>query len=124
MKWISLLIIVALIVGIFLLKKSGRISPKDAVACLMNGALVIDVRSPGEYQEDHLPSAINIPLGEIETALPQRVKDKNQILLLHCQSGLRSGVAVQKLHVMGYAKVFNLGSLARAREIIGNVGDH
>ena len=124
MRWIPLLIIAILIVVIFLLKKNGRISPADAVAQLRNGALVIDVRSRGEYAAAHLPCAINIPLDELDSAVPRQVKDTNQPLLLHCQSGLRSGMAVTKLHGMGYRNVFNLGSLERAREIIGGGGSN
>jgi rhodanese-related sulfurtransferase len=41
------------------------------------------------------------------------------MLLLHCLSGMRSGMAKQKLKSLGYANVFNLGSLARARKIVG-----
>jgi len=122
MKWIPLLIIAVLIVVIFVLKKNGRISPNEAVTRLRGGALVIDVRSRGEYATDHLPCAINIPLDELGSSLPQQVKDTNRVLLLHCQSGLRSGMAVTQLHAMGYRNVFNLGSLDRARKIIGNGG--
>ena len=66
----------------------------------------------------HLPVAINIPLDEIETALPLRVKNKNQILLLHCASGMRSGMAKQKLKRLGCTNVFNLGSFGRAERIL------
>lgn len=82
------------------------------------GALVIDVRSPGEFQAGHLPKALNIPLDEIETALPERVKNKNQPLLLHCASGMRSGIAKNKLQRLGYANAFNLGSYGRAESIL------
>ncbi|MDD5139195.1 MAG: rhodanese-like domain-containing protein [Verrucomicrobiales bacterium] len=105
-----------------MLKQAGQISPQAAVAHLKSGALVIDVRSPGEFSSGHLPVAINIPLDVIETILPDRVKDKNQVLLLHCQSGMRSGLAKSKLKNMGYPNVFNLGSLARARKIAGQTG--
>ena len=104
---------------IFILKRIDQISPKDAVAYLKNGAMVIDVRSPGEFNFAHLPNAINLPLGEIESVLPRRVKDKNQVLLLHCHSGMRSGMAKKKLNAMGYARAFNLGSYARAAQIVG-----
>ena len=117
MKWLVLLLIAGLIVVIFLLKKNGRISPVDAAMRMRAGALVIDVRSRNEYAADHLPRAINIPFDELETVLPGMVKDTNQVLLLHCQSGLRSGLAVIKLHGMGYPNVSNLGSLERARAI-------
>ena len=118
MNWTTILVIAAIITVIFMIKKSGQISAKDALAYLKNGALVIDVRSPGEFNSGHLPTAINIPLDEIETALPSRVKDKNQVLLLHCQSGMRSGMAKQKLKGMGYTNVFNLGSHGRAESIL------
>ena len=118
MNWIDLLIVAAVVAAIFLLKKAGQVSTQAALAHLKNGALVIDVRSRGEFSSGHLPKAINIPLDEIETALPPRVKDKNQVLLLHCASGLRSGVAQGKLRGLGYANVFNLGSYHRAERVL------
>lgn len=119
MKWTILLVIAALIVIIFLLKESGRISVTDALEYLKKGAVVIDVRSPEEYTAEPLPGAINIPLDVIESAVPVRLGDKQQVLLLHCQSGMRSALAVRKLQALGYVNAFNLGSLARAREILG-----
>jgi phage shock protein E len=118
MNWTTTLVIAVVVVVIFILKKAGRISAKDARAHLKNGALVIDVRSRGEFNSGHLPNAVNIPLDEIETALPRRVKDKNQVLLLHCLSGTRSGMAKNKLKSLGYASIFNLGSYNRARLIV------
>lgn len=41
------------------------------------------MRTPSEFSSDHLPSALNIPLYQIETTLPRRVKDKSLVLLLH-----------------------------------------
>jgi len=122
MNWTTILVIAVVVAIIFMLKKSGRISAGAALAHLKNGALVIDVRGPGEFNSGHLPVAINIPLDEIETALPRQVKDKNQVLLLHCASGMRSDMAKKKLNGMGYANAFNLGSLSRAREIVGKAG--
>jgi rhodanese-related sulfurtransferase len=118
MNWTTILVVAAIVAVIFMMKKSGQISAKDALEKLRNGALVIDVRSPGEFSSGHLPKAINIPLDEIETALPKRVKDKNQTLLLHCASGMRSGMAKSKLAGMGYTNAFNLGSYGRAEKIV------
>jgi len=115
--WIPILILAAVVAAMLIMKKAGQISAKDAVAHLKNGAPVIDVRSPGEFNSGHLPDALNFPLDEIETALPRRLKDKSQVLLLHCLSGMRSGMARRKLKSLGYANVFNLGSLARAQKI-------
>ena len=118
MNWTVTLIIAAVVVVIFILKRTGQISTRDAHRYLNKGALVIDVRSPGEFNSGHLPNAINLPLDEIETALPSRVTDKKQVLLLHCQSGMRSGLAKKKLNGLGYAYVFNLGSYGRAAKIV------
>ena len=118
MNWAATLFIAAVFAVYFIMKKSGQISAKDALEKLKNGALVIDVRSPGEFNAGNLAKAINIPMDEIETALLKRVKDKNQVLLLHCASGMRSGAAKQKLKGMGYANAFNLGSYGRANSIL------
>ena len=118
MNWTTTLIIAAVVAVIFMMKKSGQISAKDALEKLKNGALVIDVRSAGEFSSGHLDKAIYIPLDDIETALPKRVKDKNQVLLLHCASGMRSGMAKSKLNGMGYMNAFNLGSYGRAEKIV------
>ena len=118
MKWTTLLIIAAIIVVVFLLKRTSEISTAEALEQLKKGAVVVDVRSPGEYNAEHLPGTINLPLDVIETAVPQRVPDKSRVLLLHCQSGVRSAMALRKLRAMGYTNAFNLGSLARAREVV------
>ena len=118
MNWTTTLIIAAIVAVIFMMKKSGQISTKDALEKLKNGALVIDVRSAGEFNSGHLAKAINIPLDEIETVLPKRVKDKGQVLLLHCASGMRSGMAKSKLIGMGYTNAFNLGGYGRAESIL------
>jgi len=112
-------IVLVIVVAIYsILKRASQIAPRRAAAYLKDGALVIDVRSAAEFSSGHLPNAINLPLEEIETALPRRVKDKNQVLLLHCQSGMRSGMAKTKLAGLGYANAFNLGSYARAMRIV------
>ena len=118
MNWTTILIIAGIVVIVFMIKKTGQISANDALEKLKSGALVIDVRSVGEFNSGHLPVAINIPLDEIETAVPKRVKDKNQVLLLHCASGMRSGMAKSKLNGMGYTNAFNLGSYGRAESIL------
>jgi phage shock protein E len=122
MNWTPLLIIAAVVAVVLMLKKSGQISAQAALAHLKNGALVIDVRSRGEFGSGHLSRAINIPLDEIESAIPKRVKDKDQALLLHCASGMRSGVARGKLKSMGYTNAFNLGSHGRAEKIVRAAG--
>src|ERR1039458_3205566 len=119
MNWTPSVIALLVVVTIYSIwKRATQISTKRAVAYLKDGALVIDVRSSAEFSSGHLSNAINLPLEEIETALPRRVKDKDQVLLLHCQSGMRSGIAKSRLTGLGYANAFNLGSYARAARIV------
>lgn len=118
MTWITILIVVVAIALFLTISKAGQISAKDAAAYLKNGALVIDVRTPGEFNSGHLTNAINDPLDQITTAVPERVKEKSQVLLLHCASGMRSGMAQKKLQSLGYTNAFNLGSYGRAKSIL------
>ena len=118
MNWIEILILAAMLVAIILLRHSGLTSPSEAAAHLKKGAMVIDVRSEAEFNSGHLPSAINLPLGEIEWSLPTRVPDKSQVLLLHCQAGGRSSQARKNLIALGYLNSFNLGSYDRAAQIV------
>ncbi len=119
---IIIILVVVIVIALLLLKRAGQTPDAEAQEQLKQGALVIDVRSPDEFASDHLRTAINIPLDEIETALPIQVKDKNQVLLLHCQSGVRSAIAAHKIQGMGYTHASNLGSLSRAKKIVSDAG--
>jgi rhodanese-related sulfurtransferase len=119
MNWTDVLIALAILVAFLVYRRVGQISVKDARNYIRNGALIIDVRTAGEFVAGHLPVAVNLPVSEIDTSLARRVKDKNQVLLLHCQSGARSGVARKKLIALGCPNVFNMGSYSRAVRIVG-----
>jgi phage shock protein E len=119
MDWTIVIIAVVVIATLFLIKRMSFVSEEIARQHLANGAVVIDVRSSEEFRSGHVRTAMNVPLDELRDDLPRRLKDKNQVLLVHCLSGGRSAIAKQQLKGMGYANVFNLGSLARAKKIIG-----
>jgi phage shock protein E len=118
MNWIDLLIAVAILAAIVLYRRSGLISIKDAEAHVKAGAMVIDVRTAGEFVAGHLPMAVNLPVSEIETSFSRRVTDKSQVLLLYCQTGARSGSARSKLIALGCPNVYNMGSYTRAERIV------
>ena len=118
MNWPIVIIVGVVLVVFFVLKRLSFVSAEVARKHLASGALVIDVRSPEEFRSGHVPSAINIPLGELGESLPQRVPDRSQVLLLHCLSGGRSGIAKQQVKGMGYPNAFNLGSYIRAKDIV------
>lgn len=71
------------------------------------GALIIDVRSPGEYQSGHVDGALNLPLTELPRLAGQHLPDKAQPLVLYCQSGMRSESARQYLQSCGYTQLVN-----------------
>ena len=119
MNWTWILMVGGAMVALSLLRRMFFVSAEVARQYLQQGALVIDVRSPEEFRGGHPPSAVNIPLGEMRDSLPRRVKDKRQVLLLHCLSGGRSGLAKQQAKGLGYRNVFNLGSYGRAERIVG-----
>jgi phage shock protein E len=123
MTWISPLIVIVLLGVLLAIKRGGQISTRTAAQLLQRGAVVIDVRSAGEYTARHLPRAVNIPLSEIEKVIERKVSDKNQVILLHCQTGARSNEAKSRLRVMGYGNTYNLGSYARAAQVLRTMAD-
>lgn len=119
MNWVSFLVPVALITVVAVFRRAGQISTRQAEEFLKNNALVIDVRTPAEFRSGHLPCALNIPQDQIETLIARYVPDKERVLLLHCQSGMRSAWAKRKLAELGYNHAFDLGSYSRAMRIAG-----
>jgi phage shock protein E len=113
-----LLIVIGCAVLYILYKRSGLIPKKDAVDLLKKGALIIDVRTSAEFNSGHLSQAYNMPLDEVEGMVADRIRDKNKVMLLHCQSGVRSRTAKARLLSMGYQNVFDLGSYDRAFKIV------
>jgi phage shock protein E len=118
MSWIPFLVVLALALGYMYLKRSGQVSSKDAAEYLKNGAMIVDVRNPSEFEAGHLMRAQNMPLDRIEMLATSMIRDKNKPLLLHCSSGMRSSMAKKKLEALGYKNVYNLGSYERAGKII------
>ena len=117
-KWLMLLIVAAVLLAVFTLKGAALMSAEKAREHLKDGALLIDVRTVEEFKTQHLANAVNIPLNEIKEAVPRRVKDKSRVLLLHCRSGRRSGIAEAELRSIGYTNAFNVGSYEQARKIV------
>ena len=77
-------------------------------------AVLLDVRTPQEYREGHIPNSINAPLQSLgaEDTLPA---NQDTPLFVYCHSGARSSQAVRLLARMGYANVKNIGGIAAYR---------
>lgn len=122
MDWYSWLLAFVLPLVVLWWISRGRVSKQQAREYWLQGARIIDVRSPAEFAAGHLPDAINVPLGQFAQRLPAEIPDRTTVLLLHCLSGGRSAIAVGQAKTLGYQRVFNLGSLARARGIAAALG--
>jgi len=80
----------------------------DLNALIREGALIIDVRTKGEYAAGHIKNSKNIPLDELGKALPKFKKEQNIIVV--CASGSRSGSAVSIMKRNGFTNCYNGGS--------------
>ena len=76
-----------------------------------SGAILLDVRTPEEYRNGHIPGSRNIPLGTIDRTA-EIVDNKDTPLFVHCLSGARSRQAAEALQQMGYTNVTNIGGIA------------
>lgn len=76
-----------------------------------DGAVLLDVRSPEEFSNGHIPGSINIPVDRIQSA-PDILNDKNIPIFSYCLRGPRSRRAVNALRKMGYTNVTSIGGIA------------
>ena len=74
-------------------------------------AVLLDVRTPQEYGEGHIPGSKNVPLQTLDK-VRLVVENKDAELFVYCYSGARSRQATAMLQHMGYTKVQNIGGIA------------
>jgi Rhodanese-related sulfurtransferase len=70
--------------------------------------IILDVRTPQEYQEGHISNAINIPVQILGQQLDKLNNFKDKKILVYCRSGNRSAIASQILDRAGFKNVYNL----------------
>lgn len=75
------------------------------------GAVLLDVRTPQEFAQGHVPGSVNIPLQELNR-IAAAVPDPATPLFVYCQSGARSGQAVAALQRAGYTAAKNIGGMS------------
>jgi phage shock protein E len=92
------------------LKSLLGLGPKvDYAELIKKGAIVLDVRTKGEYSSGHIRGSLNIPVDQLSNNT-SRFTDKNKVIITCCASGMRSGAAKSMLKSKGYTQVFNGGS--------------
>ena len=93
------------------MKISRRLKRKMVAAHISNGAMIVDVRTPGEFGGGHYNGAINIPLDKISKNI-SKMGSKDRSVIVYCASGARSSSAAGILKKSGFNNVCNAGSIA------------
>lgn len=71
-------------------------------------ALILDVRTVGEFRTGHIPKAKNIPVQELSSKIHTLETYKDEVIILYCASGARSASAARLLSNNGFNKIYNL----------------
>jgi phage shock protein E len=85
---------------------SGR-TARELVA---RGAVLLDVRTPEEFRDEHVPGAVNVPLQEL-TARLDEVGARDRTVVVYCRSGRRSAEAARLLQHAGFRHVHDMGAM-------------
>ena len=80
----------------------------DYAQLVKDGAVILDVRTPGEYASGHIKGSINIPVDQLRNNM-SKLKSKQTPIITCCASGMRSASAKSILASAGYENVINGG---------------
>jgi molybdopterin/thiamine biosynthesis adenylyltransferase/rhodanese-related sulfurtransferase len=86
----------------------GQVDEIDVAAARTGDAVFVDVRERDEWDQGHLPEAVHIPRGYLESRIERAVPDRAQEVVVYCASGNRSVFAAQTLAQLGYERVASL----------------
>jgi len=86
----------------------GMGSKTDYAQLVKEGAIILDVRSRGEFESGHIRGSMNIPVDQLLNNL-NKLKDKRKTIITCCASGMRSASAKNLLKSKGYSEVYNGG---------------
>jgi sulfur-carrier protein adenylyltransferase/sulfurtransferase len=90
-------------------RTKAEISEVDAAgAHRLGSALWVDVREIDEWQQGHLPGAVLVPRGNLESRIERVAPDKSQTVVVYCAVGARSAFAAKTLSELGYTDVHSL----------------
>jgi sulfur-carrier protein adenylyltransferase/sulfurtransferase len=85
-----------------------EITASEAAAGLADPPLFLDVRERDEWDEGHIPGALHVPRGNLESRIERAVPDRARPLVVYCASGARSVFATRTLAELGYEDVRSL----------------
>ena len=117
MKWIPILMALLLLSGcaaqVQKEQSYRQINMDEAIAMMEaeSDYIILDVRTPEEFSEKHIPGAINIANETIGSEEIPELPDKDQLILVYCRSGNRSKQASEKLVALGYTNIVEFGGI-------------
>jgi len=117
MKWIPILMALLLLSGcaaqVQKEQSYRQINMDEAIAMMEaeSDYIILDVRTPEEFSEKHIPGAINIANETIGSEEIPELPDKDQLILVYCRSGNRSKQASEKLVALGYTNIIEFGGI-------------
>ena len=116
MKWIPILMALLLSGCAAQAQKEQsyrQINMDEAIAMMEaeNDYIILDVRTPEEFSEKHIPGAINVANETIGSEEIPELPDKDQLILVYCRSGNRSKQASEKLVALGYTNIVEFGGI-------------
>lgn len=79
----------------------------EKLAAEKTDAVIIDLRDAKDFEKGSVKNSIHIPMDEFEVQAKEKLKDKNQEILLYCNTGTRTAEASQILEKNGYTNVVN-----------------
>jgi molybdopterin/thiamine biosynthesis adenylyltransferase/rhodanese-related sulfurtransferase len=88
-----------------------EVDPREVhdLAASGNGAVIVDVREQHEFEEAHIPGAVHVPRGHLESRIETAAPDKSQRVILYCASGNRSALAAHTMRdLLGYRDVASM----------------
>jgi rhodanese-related sulfurtransferase len=89
----------------------------ERVASADSQLLVLDVRSAAEFDEGHIPGAVNIPFDAIGDRIVELGPSGQRDIVVYCRSGRRSAIALTTLKEAGFSRLFHLdGDMLRWNE--------
>src|SRR3954471_2865135 len=86
----------------------AEIAEVDARAAQQNGAVFVDVREHDEWDEGHIPGAVHVPRGNLESRIEGLVPEHDREIVLYCSGGSRSAFGAKSLGDLGYSNVVSL----------------
>jgi molybdopterin/thiamine biosynthesis adenylyltransferase/rhodanese-related sulfurtransferase len=86
----------------------AEIQASEAQDLVGDGTLFVDIRERDEWEEGNIPGAVHIPRGNLESRIENAAPDRDQPIVVYCQSGARSAFGAKTLQELGYANVSSL----------------